>query len=226
MKRCEASSWSAPPPSSEQPGAAPAGSRASRRSWPRPHWPTRSPAPPGRRWPAARLVTSPAPGQQWRPRRDETGGTRSPTARVPLSRACKTRACKAGSRWCGRSIHGEGHCAQSSGASTPRPGLEPTPRKPSWPAASPPHTQAGHMDATDPIQNLHPNTCKQGAVHIRVLVAARLLAAPARGISQDRLPLYLGFFQSVRNARRRGKALLGARRRPGGVVNFAFSRTQ
>jgi len=68
--------------------------------------------------------------------------------------------------------------------------------------------------------------CHARAVHIRVLVAARLLAAPARGISQDRLPLYLGFFQSVRNARRRGKALLGARRRPGGVANFAFSSTQ
>ncbi len=31
-----------------------------------------------------------------------------------------------------------------------------------------------------------------------------------RGISQDRLPRYLGFFQFVHNARRRGKALLGA----------------
>ena len=30
-----------------------------------------------------------------------------------------------------------------------------------------------------------------------------------RGISQDKLPLYLGFFQFVQNARRRGKALLG-----------------
>ena len=30
-----------------------------------------------------------------------------------------------------------------------------------------------------------------------------------RGISQDKLPLYLGFFQFVHNARRRGKALLG-----------------
>ncbi len=29
-------------------------------------------------------------------------------------------------------------------------------------------------------------------------------------ISQDKLPLYLGFFQFVHNARRRGKALLGA----------------
>ena len=31
---------------------------------------------------------------------------------------------------------------------------------------------------------------------------------PHRGISQDKLPLYLGFFQLVHNARRRGKALL------------------
>jgi len=29
-------------------------------------------------------------------------------------------------------------------------------------------------------------------------------------VSQDKLPLYLGFFQFVHNARRRGKALLGA----------------
>ncbi len=33
---------------------------------------------------------------------------------------------------------------------------------------------------------------------------------PHRGISQDKLPLYLGFFQFVHNARRCGKALLGA----------------
>jgi transposase len=33
---------------------------------------------------------------------------------------------------------------------------------------------------------------------------------PHRGISQDKLPLYLGFCQFVHNARRRGKALLGA----------------
>jgi len=32
---------------------------------------------------------------------------------------------------------------------------------------------------------------------------------PHRGISQEKLPAYLGFFQLVRNARRRGKALLG-----------------
>ena len=33
---------------------------------------------------------------------------------------------------------------------------------------------------------------------------------PHRGISQDKLPLYLNFFQFVHNARRRGKALLSA----------------
>ena len=33
---------------------------------------------------------------------------------------------------------------------------------------------------------------------------------PHRGISQEKLPDYLGFFQFVHNARRRGRALLGA----------------
>ena len=33
---------------------------------------------------------------------------------------------------------------------------------------------------------------------------------PHRGISQEKLPAYLDFFQLVHNARRRGKALLGA----------------
>ena len=32
---------------------------------------------------------------------------------------------------------------------------------------------------------------------------------PHRGISQEKLPAYLGFFEVVHNARRRGKALLG-----------------
>ena len=32
---------------------------------------------------------------------------------------------------------------------------------------------------------------------------------PHRGISQEKLPLYLSFFQFVHNARRRGRALLG-----------------
>jgi transposase-like protein len=33
---------------------------------------------------------------------------------------------------------------------------------------------------------------------------------PHRGISQEKLPIYLGFFQFVHNTRQRGKALLGA----------------
>jgi hypothetical protein len=33
---------------------------------------------------------------------------------------------------------------------------------------------------------------------------------PHRGISQEKLPLYLGFFEFVHNARKRGKALLHA----------------
>jgi transposase len=33
---------------------------------------------------------------------------------------------------------------------------------------------------------------------------------PHRGISQEKLPLYLGFFEFVHNVRRRGKALLAA----------------
>jgi transposase-like protein len=33
---------------------------------------------------------------------------------------------------------------------------------------------------------------------------------PHRGVSQEKLPLYLGFFQFVHNTCRRGKALLGS----------------
>ena len=33
---------------------------------------------------------------------------------------------------------------------------------------------------------------------------------PHRGISQEKLPLHLGFFEFVHNARKRGKALLSA----------------
>jgi len=33
---------------------------------------------------------------------------------------------------------------------------------------------------------------------------------PHRGISQEKLPLYLGFFEFVHNVRKRGKSLLGA----------------
>ncbi|PZO08412.1 MAG: DDE transposase, partial [Leptolyngbya foveolarum] len=33
---------------------------------------------------------------------------------------------------------------------------------------------------------------------------------PHRGISQEKLPIYLGFFAFVHNVRKRGKALLGS----------------
>jgi hypothetical protein len=41
------------------------------------------------------------------------------------------------------------------------------------------------------------------------LVTAAILAASPSGISQEKLPIYLGFFQFVHNTRQRGKALLG-----------------
>jgi transposase-like protein len=51
-------------------------------------------------------------------------------------------------------------------------------------------------------------------VHVNTIEGFRSLLRswlrPHRGISQKKLPLYLGFFQFVHNARRRGKALLGA----------------
>ena len=51
-------------------------------------------------------------------------------------------------------------------------------------------------------------------VHVNTMEGFRSLLRswlrPHRGISQEKLPLYLGFFQFVHNARKRGKALLGA----------------
>ena len=38
----------------------------------------------------------------------------------------------------------------------------------------------------------------------------RLWRRPHRGISQEKLPLYVGFFEFVHNAKKRGKALLNA----------------
>jgi transposase len=50
-------------------------------------------------------------------------------------------------------------------------------------------------------------------VHVNTLEGAwsllRSWLRPHRGISQEKLPLYLAFFEFVHNARRRGKALLG-----------------
>jgi transposase-like protein len=52
------------------------------------------------------------------------------------------------------------------------------------------------------------------AVHVNTLEGfwslLRSWLRPHRGIAQERLPLYLGFFAFVHNVRRRGKALLGS----------------
>ena len=45
---------------------------------------------------------------------------------------------------------------------------------------------------------------------LRVPSLLRSWLRPHRGLSQEKLPLDLGFFQFVHNARRRGKALLGS----------------
>ena len=49
-------------------------------------------------------------------------------------------------------------------------------------------------------------------VHVNKMEGFRSLLRswlrPHRGVSQERLPLYVGFFQFVHNVRRRGKALL------------------
>jgi len=51
-----------------------------------------------------------------------------------------------------------------------------------------------------------------GAVHVPTMEGLwsllRSWLRPHRGIAQEKLPLYLGFFAFVHNARKRGKALL------------------
>ena len=50
-------------------------------------------------------------------------------------------------------------------------------------------------------------------VHVNTMGGVRSLLRswlrPHRGLSQEKLPLYLAFFEFVHNARRRGRALLG-----------------
>jgi transposase len=56
----------------------------------------------------------------------------------------------------------------------------------------------------DGFCEVHANTIEE----LWSLLRSRL--RPHRGISQDKLPDYLGFFQFVHNTRRRGRALLRA----------------
>ena len=90
------------------------------------------------------------------------------------------------------------------------------------------HTDQGALHARLPAWGYGHNTVCHGRgeyardedgdgfceVHVNTLEGfwslLRSWLRPHRGISQDKLPLYLGFFQFVHNARRRGKALLGA----------------
>ena len=66
------------------------------------------------------------------------------------------------------------------------------------------HGEYARDDDGDGFCEVHVNTI-EGFWSLR-----RSWLRPHRGISQKKLPLYLGFFQFVHNARRRGKALLGA----------------
>lgn len=59
-------------------------------------------------------------------------------------------------------------------------------------------------DNGDGLCEVHVNTMEG------VWSLSRSWLRPRRGVSQEKLPVYLGFFQFVHNARRRGKALLGA----------------
>jgi len=57
-------------------------------------------------------------------------------------------------------------------------------------------------DDGDGFHEVHVNTMEG----FRSLLRIRL--RPHRGILQEKLPLYLGFFGFIRNARKRGKALI------------------
>jgi transposase-like protein len=81
-------------------------------------------------------------------------------------------------------------------------------RLPQWGYA---HQAVGHApgefardDDGDGFREVHVNT-REGFWSL-----LRSWLRPHRGISQEKLPLYLGFFEFVHNIRRRGNALLGA----------------
>jgi transposase len=66
------------------------------------------------------------------------------------------------------------------------------------------HGEYGRDDDGDGFCEVHVNTIEGFWSLLRSWLR------PHRGISQDKLPLYLAFFQFAHNARRRGKALLDA----------------
>lgn len=66
------------------------------------------------------------------------------------------------------------------------------------------HGEYARDDDGDGFCEVHANTMEG------IWSLLRSWLRPHRGVSQEKLPLYLAFFQFVHNARRRGKALLGA----------------
>ncbi len=66
------------------------------------------------------------------------------------------------------------------------------------------HGEYARDDDGDGFCEVHVNTMEG------VWSLLRSWLRPHRGISQEKLPSYIGFFEFVHNARKRGKSLLGA----------------
>ncbi len=66
------------------------------------------------------------------------------------------------------------------------------------------HGEYARDDDGDGFCEVHVNTMEG------VWSLLRSWLRPHRGISQEKLPLYIGFFEFVHNAHKRGKSLLGA----------------
>src|SRR4051812_34091102 len=73
--------------------------------------------------------------------------------------------------------------------------------------------RAAQLFSAEPLTGRVRMMCAASYSAVRTPASPILLMRPLRphrGISQKKLPLYLGFFEFVHNARRRGKALLAA----------------
>ena len=81
-------------------------------------------------------------------------------------------------------------------------------RLPEWGDA---HRTVGHASGEFARDDDGDGSCE---VHVNTMEGfwslLRSWLRPHRGISQEKLPLYLGSFEFVHNVRRRGKALLGS----------------
>ena len=68
----------------------------------------------------------------------------------------------------------------------------------------PPNEVSSHVPSRRSLCEVHVNTMEGFWSLLRSWLR------PHRGISQEKLPVYLGFFEFVHNVRKRGKALLPA----------------